>query len=151
MVGHVCVFIELDHTRVFMYEFTYQYKSMSQWGWSVPSWVNNSHSDFWLDMCPLSQKMGDSSAAVVAFHLCWLHCINGRWPPEKKFNVRFSINNSKVCVGRKLNSCYLYHCRPQQHIWAIKVTIKLLIGMFKLRYGRFVLKFAFISGLSKSL
>ena len=36
---------------------------------SVPSWVNNSHSDFWLGMCPWSQKMGDNSAAVVAFHL----------------------------------------------------------------------------------
>ena len=42
---------------------------MSQWGWSVPSWVNNSHSDFWLGLCPWSQEMGDSSAAVVAFHL----------------------------------------------------------------------------------
>ena len=56
--------------------------------------------------------MGDSSAAVVAFHLCWPYCINARWPPGKNFNVRFSLNNSKVCVGRQLNLCYLDHCRP---------------------------------------
>ena len=42
---------------------------MSQWGWSVPSWVNNYHCDFWLGMCPWSQKMGDNSAAVIAFYL----------------------------------------------------------------------------------
>ena len=89
---------------------------MSQGGWSVPSWVNNSHSDFWLGMCPWSKKMGDSSAAVVAFHLCRPYCINARWPPRKNFNVRFSINNSKVCVDRQLNLCYLDHCRPYQHI-----------------------------------
>ena len=89
---------------------------MSQWGWSVPSWVNNSHGDFWLGMYPWSPKMGDSSAAVVAFHLCQPFCINARWPLGKNFNVRFSIDNSKVCVGRQLNLCYLDHCRPQQHI-----------------------------------
>ena len=36
--------------------------------------------------------MGDSSAAVVAFHLCRPYCINARWPPGKNFNVRLSIN-----------------------------------------------------------
>ena len=60
--------------------------------------------------------MGDSSAAVVAFHLCQPYCINARWSPGKNFNVRFSIDNSEVCVGRQLNLCYLDHCRPQQHI-----------------------------------
>ena len=65
---------------------------MSQWGWSVPSWVNNSHSDFWLGMCPWSHKMGDNSAAVVAFHLCRPYCINARWWPGKYFNARLSIN-----------------------------------------------------------
>ena len=40
--------------------------------------------------------MGDSSAAVVAFHLCRPYGINARWPPGKIFNVRFSINNSQV-------------------------------------------------------
>ena len=56
--------------------------------------------------------MGDSSAAVVAFHRCQPYCINARWPPGKKINVRFSINNIKVCVDRQLNFCYLDHCRP---------------------------------------
>ena len=56
--------------------------------------------------------MDDSSVAVVAFHLCQPYCINARWPPRKYFNVKFSINNSKVCVGRQLNLCYLDHCRP---------------------------------------
>ena len=83
---------------------------MSQWGWSAPSLVNNSHSDFWLGMCPWSQKMGDRSAAVVAFHLCQPYCINARWRLGKKFNVRFSIDNSKVCVGRQLIQC---HPNPQ--------------------------------------
>ena len=55
--------------------------------------------------------MGDSSVAVVAFHLC-RPCINPRWPLGKNFNMRFSINNSKVCVGRQLNLCHLDHCRP---------------------------------------
>ena len=73
----------------------------------MPSWVNNSHIDFWLGMCPWNQKMGDSSATIVAFHLCQPYCINAKWLPGKNFNVRFSINNSKVCVGRQLNSCYL--------------------------------------------
>ena len=56
--------------------------------------------------------MGDSSATVVAFHLCRPYCINARWPPRKKVNVRFSIKNSKVCADRQLNLCYLDHCRP---------------------------------------
>ena len=85
---------------------------MSQWGLPVPSWVNNSHSDFWLGMRPWSQKMGDSGAAVVACHLCRPNCINARWPPGKSFNVRYPINNYKVGVGKQLNLCYLDHCRP---------------------------------------
>ena len=56
--------------------------------------------------------MGDSSAAVVAFHLCRPYCINTRWPSGKNFKVRFSINNSKVCVDRQSNLCYMDHCRP---------------------------------------
>ena len=83
---------------------------MSQWGWSVPYWVNNSHNDFWLGMCPWSQIMGDSSAAVVAFYLCRPYCINARWPPGENVNVSFQINNSKVCFGRLSNLCYLDHC-----------------------------------------
>ena len=31
----------------------------------MPSWANNYHSDFWLGMCPWSQKMGDSSADIM--------------------------------------------------------------------------------------
>ena len=40
--------------------------------------------------------MDDSSAAVVAFHLCQPYCLNARWLPGKMFNMRFAINNSQV-------------------------------------------------------
>ena len=38
--------------------------------------------------------MGDSSAAVVAFHLCRPYCINARRTPRENINVRFSLNIS---------------------------------------------------------
>ena len=34
--------------------------------------------------------MGNSSAAVVAFHLCRPYCINTRRSPGENINVRFS-------------------------------------------------------------
>ena len=37
--------------------------------------------------------MGDSSAAVVAFHLCRPYFINARWPTGKISIVRLSIEN----------------------------------------------------------
>ena len=63
---------------------------------SVPSWVNNSDSDFWLGISPLSMKMGDSSSAVVAFNLCWSYCINARRPPRENSNVKFPLNISQL-------------------------------------------------------
>ena len=72
---------------------------------SVPSWVNNSHSDFWLGICPRSQKMGDSSAVAVAFHLCRSYCINAMRSPRENINVRFSLNISQLWGGIQFNSC----------------------------------------------
>ena len=40
--------------------------------------------------------MGDSSAAIVDFHLYRPYFINAKWPPAKILNVKFSINNSQV-------------------------------------------------------
>ena len=91
---------------------------------SVPSWVNNSHSNFWLSICPWSQKMGDSSAVVVAFHLCRSYCINAWWSPRENINARFSLNISQLWGGRQLNLCYLDHYGWAQHIWALNVTIQ---------------------------
>ena len=46
---------------------------------------------FWLGICPQSQKMGDSSAAAVAFHLCRSCCINARRSPSENINVSFCV------------------------------------------------------------
>ena len=56
---------------------------------------NDSHGDFCLCMRLCSQKMGDSSAAVVAFHLCRPYCINARWPPRKKSRWGFQLITQK--------------------------------------------------------
>ena len=97
---------------------------------SVPSWVNNSQSDFWLGICPRSQKMGDNSAAVVAFHLCRSYCINARRSPRENIYVRFSFNISQLWGGKQLNSCYLDHYGWAQHMWTLRVTIQ----TFLMRY-----------------
>ena len=90
---------------------------------SAPSWVNNSHSDFCLGIYPRSQKIGDSSATAVAFHLCRSY-INARRSPRENINVRFSLNISQLWGGRQLNSYHLDHYGWAQHMWALKVTIQ---------------------------
>ena len=79
---------------------------------------------FWLGICPQSQKMGDSSAAAVAFHLCRSYCINAWRSPSENINVRFSLNISQLWGGRQLKSCYLDHNGWAQHMWALKVTVQ---------------------------
>ena len=124
---------------------------MSQWGWSVPSWVNNYHSDFWLGMCPWSQKMGDSSAAVVAFRLCQPYCINARWSLGKISMWGFQLITQK-CVLVDNWICVIWITVDHNNISEqLKIQYKLFNGMCKLKYGRIGLKFAFISRLSKSL
>ena len=68
--------------------------------------VNNSHSDFWLGICPWRQKIGDSSAAVVAFHLCRPYCINTRQSPRGKNQCKVFIEYLTIMSGTQLN---LYH------------------------------------------
>ena len=109
---------------------------MSQWGWSVPSWVNNSHRDFWLGMCPWSQKMGDSSAAVVAFHLCQPYCINARWPLRKISMWGFQLITQK-CVLVDNWICVIWITVDHSNISEqLKIQYQLLNGMCKLKYGR---------------
>ena len=40
--------------------------------------------------------MGDSSSAVVAFHLLCKYCVNVRRSPRQNINVRFSFNISQL-------------------------------------------------------
>ena len=102
-------------------------------------------------MCPWRQKMGDSSVAVAAFHLCRPYCINASWPPGKKSVWGFQLITQKCeLVDNKI--CVIWITENHNNIFEqSKLQYKLLNGMFKLKYGKIVLKFAFISRLSKSL
>ena len=53
--------------------------------------------------------MGDSSAVVVAFHLCRPYCINARRSPRENMNIWFSLNISQLWNGKPLSLCYLDH------------------------------------------
>ena len=56
---------------------------------------------FLLSICPWSQKMGDSSTAVVSFSPLSAISYKCNVATGKKVNVRFSINNPQVWVGRQ--------------------------------------------------
>ena len=100
-------------------------------------------------MCPWSQKMGDSSAVVVAFHLCQPYCIKARWPPGKISMWGFQLITQK-CVLIDNWICVMWIIVGHNNIFEqLKLQYKLLNGIFKLKYGRIWLKFAFILRLSK--
>ena len=95
--------------------------------------------------------MGDSSAAVAALHLCRPYCIKASWPPGKNSMWGFQLITQKCeLVDNKI--CVIWIYENHNNIFEqSKLQYKLLNGMFRLKYGKIVLKFAFISRLSKSL